>query len=404
MPLTTLAVRRLAKPGRYADSNGLYLQITRTGGRSWLFRYMRAGKAHQLGLGPVAVVPLAEARDRALAFRRMLHEGRDPLSERRREAGGNEDLSFVAVAERYIAAHESGWRNAKHREQWQTTLSRYVFPQFGTCPVGEVDADDVLRALEPLWSAKPETARRVRGRIEAILDYARARGWRVGENPARWRGHLDHLLPGKGKVASVKHHAALPWSEVPALMARLGELKASSAAALRFLILTAARTGEVLGAAWSEVDLAAKLWTVPAARMKAGMEHRVPLSDAALAAVASQGAGVGTERSGWVFEGGRPGRPLSNMALAMQLRRLGLGGVTVHGFRSSFRDWAAEEAGASSEVAEAALAHRVSNKVEAAYRRGDLLHRRRELMDAWAKFCMGKVRSDPQGKNGIVAS
>ncbi|MCH5374054.1 MAG: site-specific integrase, partial [Planctomycetes bacterium] len=291
--------------------------------------------------------------------------------------------SFDECAAAYIAAHEVGWRNPKHRQQWRNTLSTYASPVIGRLPVADIDTDLVMRVLEPIWTSKPETAGRVRGRIESILDWAATRGYRTGENPARWRGHLDHLLPKRSKVRRVRHHPALPYSEIGGFVAGLRDMDSVAARALEFVILTAARTGEVLGVRWDEVDFETGVWTIPAERMKNGREHRVPLSRAALDVLESVRP---LRRNDYVFPGNRPKRPLSNMALTMLLRRMGHDGITVHGFRSTFRDWAAEQTSAPREVAEMALAHTIGDSVEAAYRRGDLFEKRRDLMASWAEF------------------
>jgi integrase len=299
-------------------------------------------------------------------------------------------MTFRAVTNAYLAAHEAGWRNPKHRAQWRATLKTYVFPHFGELPVADVNTGHVMAALEPIWREKAETASRLRGRIEAVLDYAAARGWRTGENPARWRGHIANLLPRRSKIARVEHHAALPWQDISAFLIDLRSRDGLGARALEFAILTAARTGEVLGARWSEINLDEAVWTVPAKRMKAGQEHRVPLSDAALAIVRALlplRPADDAEGKAFVFPGARRSRPLSGMAMLMLLRRMGRADLTAHGFRSTFRDWAAECTGYAREVAEAALAHTLRDKVEAAYRRGDLFEKRRRLMDDWAAFC-----------------
>jgi integrase len=371
-----------------ADGNGLYLRIGPTGSKSWLLRYMAGRKSHDMGLGSLALVGLREAREHALQQRRLLRlEGIDPIAKRRaaRQAAIIEAASamtFKSCAEAYIAAHKAGWKNPKHAAQWPSTLQTYVYPIFGDLPVQAVDVGLVTKAIEPIWSTKPETASRVRGRIESVLDWATVRGYREGENPARWRGHLEKLLPARRKVAAVEHHAALPYPELPTFMGDLRLREGLAARALEFAILTAARTGEVLGARWSEVDLDGRLWTVPANRMKAGREHRVPLSDAALAILS------GLDRTGdLVFPGQRRDRSLSNMALLMLLRRVGRDDLTAHGFRSTFSDWCAEQTNFPSEVREMALAHTVGDKVEAAYRRGDLFEKRRQLAEAWGRYC-----------------
>jgi integrase len=385
-------VETLKQPGMYSDGGGLYLQVTEgsddTPRKSWLFRYAVAGRERQMGLGPLSDVPLAEARDRASAAREMRRAGKDPIAERealRAQASlvAAKSMSFDECATAYIAAHRAGWRNVKHAGQWSATVGTYCSPVFGKLPVQLVDVGLVMKAIEPIWATKPETASRVRGRIERILDWAKVRGYRDGENPARWRGHLDHLLPVRGKVRRVRHHAALPYAELPAFVVALRERDAVAARALEFAILTAARTNEILGATWSEIDLDARLWTVPAERMKAGKEHRAPLGDRAIEII----KGMMTKRqNNHVFRGDHRAA-LSNMSLLMLLRRMGRNDITTHGFRSTFRTWAAERTSFPREVVEAALAHTVGNKVEAAYQRGDMFDKRRQLMDAWADYC-----------------
>lgn len=407
--LTAVDVKS-AKPGRHGDGNGLYLLVRRSKSQStddqskalrfWIFRYTPPGKKmREIGLGRAgngrADVTLADARDRAAELHRKVRGGVDPLAERDANAAATKAaaqdaaaraVTFRTVTERYLAAHEAGWSNPKHRQQWTNTLNTYAFPYLGDLPVSDVATAHILAAIEPIWRTKPETAGRVRGRIEAILDYARAVDLRHGENPARWKGHLSNTLPARGKVAPVEHHAALPWIETSAFMTKLALQSGTGAMALRFAILTAARSGEVLGASWPEFDMTAGIWTVPADRMKAGKEHRVPLSAAALATL-RQAAELRDDDSGeYVFPGARRNRPLSNMALAMTLRRMKRGELTAHGFRSTFRDWTAETTAYPREVAEAALAHTLGDKVEAAYRRGDLFEKRRRLMDDWAAF------------------
>ncbi len=386
--LTTLTVRRATKPGRYADGGNLYLFVKPNGSRSWTFRFtMPGGKAREMALGLEADVTLSEARDRARDARRMIDAGRDPIEAReaaRREAAGA-GITFGQVAALYIEAHRDGWRNAKHRAQWVSTLDAYAAPMMGALPVSAIGVAEVLAALQPIWKAKPETAARLRGRIEAVLDYATARGWRQGENPARWKGHLANLLPKRSKLAAVRHHKALPWSETPAFMRALAGQAGTAALALRFTILTAARTSEAIGATWGEIDLETKVWTVPGARMKAGVQHRVPLSPAAEAILAALHT-ADAQPAEHVFPGGRGNAGLSNMAMTAVLRRMKRDDLTVHGFRSTFRDWAAEMNPAPREVAEGALAHTLRDKTEAAYRRGDLLNRRAKLMDDWDAF------------------
>jgi integrase len=342
---------------------------------------------------------LKRARELASEARRLRAERIDPLQQRReiRDAQLIEQaksVTFKQCAESYIAAHEAGWRNAKHRQQWQSSLSTYAFPVIGGLPVESIDTGLVLKCLEPIWREKTETASRVRGRIELILDYAKARNYRDGENPARWRGHLDNLLPRPEKVSKVEHHAALNYRQIGEFMADLRRRDSTSARCLEFLILTAARTGEVIGATWNEVDLAARVWTIPANRMKGNREHRIPLSDRAVEIVRLMQQ---RRENDFIFAGMRGGG-LSNMTLLAMLRVLGRN-VTSHGFRSTFRDWVAEQTNFPREVAELALAHAIESKVEAAYRRGDLFEKRRRLMDAWSAFC-----SKPSQSTGNVAS
>jgi integrase len=406
--LTALQVTRaIRKPGMYADGNGLYLQVTQ-GGASWIYRYMLNGNAREMGLGPFALYGLHGARARALDARRLRHEGVDPIEARRAarakaQLDAASTITFRQCAEVYVKAHRAGWRNGKHAAQWEATLATYAEPTIGALPVKDVDTALVMKVLEqevrvapdkraPLWTAKPETASRLRGRIEAILDWAKVRGYREGENPARWRGHLDKLLPARAKVRRVEHHAALPYGELPDFMTALRSQPGAAARALEFAILTAARTGEVIGARWGEIDFCEKLWTIPAVRMKAGREHRVPLSARAITILEemkllSAVSDRPSDSDAFVFPGGKGGQQFSNMAFLMLLRRMKRDDLTAHGFRSTFRDWAAERTNYSSEVAEMALAHAVSSKVEQAYRRGDLFERRRRMMAAWATFC-----------------
>ena len=394
--LSARTVQTVRKPGMYLDGHGLYLRIGPGGSKSWIYRFALGGKTRDMGLGPYPDISLAEARDRAAAQRKLRLDGQDPIADRqasrqRAKLGAAKTLSFKECAERYIASHEAGWKSPKHAAQWPATLDAYVHPVFGNLPVQEVDVGLVMKVIEPIWTKKPETASRVRGRIESVLDWATARGYRQGENPARWKGHLENLLPARSKVRRVEHHAALPYPEIAELMAELRKREGIAARALEFAILTAARTGEVIGAKWDEIDLDAKVWVVPGARMKAGKEHRVPLSDAALTILERMAA---TRRGDFVFPGGKAGRPLSNMAFLMTLRRMGHAGLTAHGFRSTFSDWSAEQTNFPSEVREMALAHTVGDKVEAAYRRGDLFEKRRALAEAWTQFCTGHAEGN----------
>lgn len=410
--LSPAKVKAAKRPGLYGDGAGLALHVGPTGSKSWVLRYMIDGKAREMGLGPLHVVGLADARKLAAKARWLIRvDGVDPLEARHAERVARRQdaargVTFQACAAKYIAANRVGWKNAKHALQWGVSLATYAYPVIGEMSVTAIDTGDVMRVLEPIWTAKPETASRVRGRVETVLDYAKAHGWRAGENPARWRGHLQNVLPARTKVARVEHHAALPWQDVGAFLVALRSQDDITARALEFAILTAARTGEVLGACWGEVDLQAAVWTVPAARMKGGREHRVPLSDAA-AGVLRDMARLRTDDSlaTFVFPGPEHGKPLSSMSLFWLLRRMKRGDVTVHGFRSSFKDWAAET-GQPSDVSEAALAHALGSKVQAAYQRGDLLERRRRLMDAWSAFC-GRTASATgevvELRRGVVA-
>jgi integrase len=396
--LSAMAVTRASKSGLYPDGAGLYLRVSRNGSKSWAFRFTLKGKPREMGFGGLTKVSLADARKKATDARLLLSDGHDPLTHRQQEEtrravaeklAAARSMSFDRCAEAYVNAHEASWRNDKHRQQWRNTLATYVSPVFGSVPVQDVDIDLVMKVIEPLWGLKTETARRVRGRIEVILDWAKVRGYRSGENPARWRGHLDHLLPARSKVQMVKHHAALPYAELNAFMKDLRGMEGTSAAALEFLILTAARTGEIIGARWPEFDLKEATWIVPAGRMKSGREHRVPLSTAATAVLKRMTG----SKDHYVFPGRSPEAPLSNMALLMTLGRMNRSDITAHGFRSTFRDWAAERTNFPNEVVEMALAHVVEDKTEAAYRRGDLFDKRRKLLEAWAAFCM-TVRDD----------
>jgi integrase len=389
--LTALDVTRAKGPAVLHDGGGLYLRVSATGAKSWVFRFQLDGKRRDMGLGPYPVISLAEARGRAAEHRKQRHDGIDPLAAKadQRQAqrlDAARAMTFEKCAAAHIAAHQAGWRHGKHEAQWRQSLTDYVFPVFGALPAHEVDVGLVMKALEPIWTAKPETASRVRGRIESVLDWATARGYRRGENPARWRGHLENLLPSKSKVRGVAHYAALRYSETVAFMNQLRQQEGLAARALEFLILTAARSGEVRVARWDEMNMTERVWTVPGQRMKAGKEHRVPLSDAAMAIIER----VAEIRQGeFIFPGIRAGRPIGKLSFFLVLRRLERGDLTAHGFRSTFRDWAAESTAFPTEVAEMALAHTVGAAVERAYRRGDLFQKRRQMMDAWAHFCDG---------------
>lgn len=390
--LTSLAVKN-AKPGRHTDGHGLHLLVKESGARSWVYRFMLNGKSRDIGLGAAGPdgISLSDARDARDALRLKVKAGIDPLEERKREAADAvasaqaakvAGMTFRAVAEGYIAANEESWRNPKHRQQWRNTLTTYVYPVIGDLPVADVQTAHVLSILEPIWKAKAETASRIRGRIETVLDSAKARGYREGENPARWRGHLAQILPARSRLTR-GHHKAMSYEAIPTFIGELRKREAVSALALEFTVLAASRSGEVTGGTWDEVDLEKAIWTVPASRMKAGRGHRVPLSPRAVEILKTTQA-LG---SAWLFPSTKGGK-LSSMAMSMLIQRMKVE-ATVHGFRSSFRDWAAECTGYAHEVCEMALAHVIGNKAEAAYRRGDLFEKRRRLMEEWARFCEG---------------
>jgi integrase len=369
-PLTAVAVAKLCKPGRYADGGGLYLQISKWKTKAWLFRFVRHGRERQMGLGPVALISLAEARDRAWRARRQLLDGHDPIEARRAEraekrAAEFSQITFEQCATDFIALHRASWRNDKHAAQWSSTLATYAFPVIGAVGIGVVDTPLLLKVLRPIWNEKTDTATRLRGRIEKILDWARVSGHRSGENPARWKGH-----------------PAMPYSDIPAFMCELRARKGVSALALEFLILTATRTGEVIHMKRGEIDFKSAIWTVPASRTKSGREHRVPLSQRAIELLAPS---KNAQDGACVFSGARA-EPLSNMAMLELLRGM-RPGLTVHGFRSTFKDWAAETTAHENIVTEMALAHAVGDEVEAAYRRGDLFAKRKKLMDDWTAYC-----------------
>lgn len=394
---------RTAKEGKYEDGDGLRLVVTAKESKRWVLRFTFERKRREMGLGPYPVVSLADARELARQARAQVVKGIDPI-----EARGEAPKAlptFTRCAAGYIKAHRRGWKNRKHARQWCATLKTYARGVLGNKPVDTLTTEDVLAVLKPIWLNKTETAKRVQGRIENILDYAAAHGFRDPVNPARWKGHLDKLLPGRKETQPVEHHPAMPFEELPDFFQALEGQDDVSSKALRFLILTACRTGEVLGATWAEIDLERALWTIPAYRMKAKKEHQVPLSEASLTILGSLPRIAGES---WVFPGGKAGRPLSSMALLMKMRGLGYGqggskGAYVpHGFRSTFRDWAAETTPYPREVCEMALAHGIENKVEAAYRRGNLLDKRRAMMSDWAKFLL-PVKADviPIGRRRV---
>jgi integrase len=387
MALTVNGIAKLIEPGRYGDGHGLYLQVISPGNRSWILRYARGGRERWMGLGPLHAFALKEARERARKARQQLADGIDPLEARKTErakqaADAAKVVTFKEAAQQYFDQHERKWRNAKHRAQFISTLRQYAFPVMGALPVAAIDTGIVLKVVEPIWQDKTETANRVRGRIEAVLDWATVRGYRTGDNPARWKGHLGEVLPARGQIAKVQHHRALPFADVPGFLTDIAARDGMGARALEFLIHVAARSGEVIGAKWDEIDLEEKIWIVPAGRMKGHREHRVPLTDSVLKILKAL-----PREAEFVFPGGRGGASVSNMAMAQLLKRMGRLDITVHGFRSAFRDWAAERTTFANFVVEKAMAHVVGDKVEAAYRRGDLFDKRRRLMEAWSAFC-----------------
>jgi integrase len=392
--LTALAVaklRRERKPGLRSDGGGLCVQ----NGSSWVFRYWRDREDHWMGLGSLIDVTLAEARAEAQEQRKVLRNGMDPIEARKvaRAAQKVATVTFRQEAEAYIESHAAGWRGGKSADQWRASLRDHAYPVFGDRPIADIETADVLRALTPIWTTRAVTAGRVRGRVEAILDAAKAHGLRTGENPSRWKGHLENLLPGVKKVARVEHHAAMDYREIAALMAELRRMEGIASKALQFTILTAARSGEVFGARWDEFDLTERTWTIPPSRMKAGQEHRVPLSDAAMAIIESMAS---IRMSDFIFPGRRQGKPLSHDAMVTALRALRPGGLTVHGFRACFKTWCSEATNTPTEIVEMSLGHTVGGAVERAYRRTDLMEKRRALMGQWATYC------DRPGERGEV--
>ena len=407
--ITALAVKKLSKvPGMHAVGGvpGLYLSVSAnpksissptssipTLGTSWIYRYSFAGRRRDMGLGSFSDFSLEEARHKASNYRKQVLEGIDPLEERRLQQDIEKKslmkrVTFQHCVDSYLDAHGDAWKNAKHRATWRSSLETYAGPIIGNLNVAHIDASLVLRVLEPIWKTKTETATRLRGRIESILDWATVRGFREGENPARWKGHLDKLLPSPSKVAKVKHFTALPYKEITQFMQQLRSQPGIGAAALEFAILTAVRSGEVRGALWTEINLSERLWLIPGDRMKAGREHRIPLSDAAIAVLRRMQE---NHLSDYVFPGVKQDKPLSDMSLTATLKRMGRSDLTAHGFRSTFRDWASETTAYPQEVCEMALAHTIANKVEAAYRRGDLFDKRIHLMNDWANYCSNSM-------------
>jgi len=403
--LTALQVGRLKTPGNHAVGGvaGLYLYINDNGAKSWVLRTMIGDKRRHMGLGGYPDVPLAQAKEKARAARHEISQGIDPIVQRKvalsqLRAQQASAITFIQAAQAYLEAHSDTWRNPKHRAQWASTLETYAYPHMGKLLVRDIGQEHVIDALNPIWKTKTETATRLRGRIESVLDWSTVRKYRSGENPARWKGHLDMLLPAPGKVQKVKHHKALPIDQISGFMTKLRSKEGNAARSLEFAILCAARSGEVRGATWTEIDLEAKVWTVPDERMKAGKEHRVPLTGSMIRILeqqsnqakklAKEDPGSEASKSPYLFPAPRGGQ-LSDMALTALMRRMEVDAVP-HGFRSSFRDWAGERTNYPRELAESALAHTLESKVEAAYRRGDALDKRREMMEDWAGFCGGK--------------
>ena len=390
--LTPLAISKIKDQGWHAVGHvaGLGLKVSSTGSRSWVMRVMVGGKRREFGLGGYPTTQLASARDRARSTRDQIFAGHDPSVAKREAksaliAAKAKSVTFKKLAEQYIEQHESAWKNPKHAAQWVSTLETYAFPVCENMVVSDITTPVVLKILEPIWSVKTETASRLRGRTEAILDYAIAKGLREGLNPARWKGNLSLTLPAKRRVSPIVHHKAIPVKEMPTFFYKLSEMDGTASRALEFLTLTAVRSGEVRGMLWDEVDLKAKIWTIPAERMKAKREHRVPLSPIAIEILKNMKREA---KSQLVFEGGKSGKPLSDMSLTAVMRRMKIDAVP-HGLRSSFRNWTAEETDFPNEVAEMALAHAIGNAVEAAYRRSDLFEKRRKMMDDWASYLIG---------------
>lgn len=396
--LNALAVKAAKSPGYHLDGNGLHLQVSRAGSKSWVYQFTLHGRRREMGLGPLSVLTLSEARARTRECRHMVLDGVDPISARKAKqmtaaAASAKVLTFKDCTDRYIADKRAEWSNAKHAQQWENTLATYANPHIGQLPVSAIDTGLVRKCLDPIWTTKTEAASRVRQRIESVLDWAKVHGYRNGDNPAAWRGHLEGVMAKPSKIAKTENHAALDYAAARSFIASIRTHDGVAAIALEFTILTAARTGETIGARWAEVDLKAKAWTIPADRMKAGIEHTVPLSDRAASLL--KGLKAENDGSPWVFPGAREGKPLSNMAMLELVRgtntRNAAGEpITVHGFRSTFRQWCAEQTSYPRELAEHALAHRLPDKVEAAYQRSTMLEKRRVLMNDWAAFLTKK--------------
>ena len=390
--LSAATVKNAAKPGLLADGGGLYLLVSDAGTKSWIYRFMLNGKRRDMGLGPVHTISLADARLKAGEARRQALDGIDPIAARDRERlerqlAQAKEVTFGAAAEQWLDAHRKSWSNKKHIYKVEMHLRDVAGPKLGKLPVQLIDTDQVMKVLKPIWTEKPETASRVRGRIEQVLDYAKVSGYRTGDNPARWKGHLDQLLPSLAKIHTVRHMPSLPYPRLPAFMTALAGMEGESARALEFVILTASRTSETLKATWREVDLDDAHWTVPAERMKAGKEHRVPLSPTVLSLL-KRIRPMGAKPGDFLFKGGQSGKPLSNTSMLMLMRRMKETTITTHGFRATFKTWAGEKTNHSNEVIEIALAHLVGDKSEQAYWRGQMFERRRALMVDWAAYAL----------------
>ncbi|MFZ4762254.1 MAG: tyrosine-type recombinase/integrase [Alphaproteobacteria bacterium] len=391
--LSALSINKTNKQGRYSDGGGLYLQIAAGGSKSWLFRFNLNKKAYQMGLGSVSAVSLSVARQKAAACRALLDEGKNPIQARQEQQAKllfeqASSISFNHCAEAYINAHQQAWSNAKHIAQWKSTIKQYASPVIGDLSIAAIDTPLICKILEPIWHNKTETATRLRQRLEKILDWASVKGYRQQENPARWKGHLDKILPAPAKIMNVEHRKALPYKDIPQFMQQLQAQQGIGAKAFILMILTACRTGEIIKTSWQEINLKEKLWVIPAKRMKAKKEHRIPLSEQALEILTMMQE---NRRNDWIFCNESLNKPISNGVFIAHLKRMGLKEqIDPHGFRSSFRDWAAEQTNYPREVAEQALAHSLKDKVEAAYRRGDLLEKRAALMQDWANYCMDK--------------
>ena len=390
--LNAIQVSKRMKPGYHLDGAGLYLAVGASGSKSWIFRYRYQGREHEMGLGSINALTLAEAREMARQQRKLLALGKSPLEQRAAEKiakrlSDANIITFTKAAESYIKANRAGWRNEKHAEQWQNTLQTYAEPVIGELPVAKIQTAHILRVLQPVWTTKNETASRLRGRIEKILDWCKVQGYRTGENPAAWKGHLSEVLPSPRKVQEklgTGHHAALPWVEMSQFMQALRQMPGCGSLAVQFIILTACRTSEALNAKWEEIDLNAALWIIPKERMKAFREHRVPLSEPVLGILKQIKA---ESKSTFVFPGRDEKKPLSNMVGLQLLKRLGRSDLTIHGFRSTFKDWVREVTHYPDTVSEAALAHVIGDKTIEAYARGDLFEKRRALMADWALHC-----------------